>query len=328
MNMESKIFKELAAEEIHQLVERHIKPFSGLQITMLKGGLFNTTYKLTLDEPSRELVLRVGPVNRQYLLPYEQNLMKAERYVYGLLSSQHIPCPQIVACDTTKSFIDRDYMITEYIPSVPLTELAATEEEQAKLYEGIGSWTRRMHSVTSAKFGRAADVEGDGGYERWGDFLVAQAAQIGEYCLQHHVHDEETVRRVVRLLEDQSRLFDKITTPHLVHTDLWAGNVLVGTRPVTGQYEVAAIIDADRALFGDIDYEFASPWLINDAFLRGYGAYNTSGDEDHLLKMDIYRLIYSYIDAYVWKVQYDNTAEYENNKKRLHELLQSIETGM
>lgn len=321
----SKIFKELTDEEIQRIVKRHIQPYSGLQITMLKGGLFNTTYKLTLGSPSRELVLRIGPVNRQLLLPYEQDLMKAERYVYELLSSRQIPCPHIVACDTTKSFIDRDYTITEFIPSVPLTDLSAPEEDQVKLYEGIGSWTRRMHGVTGARFGRAADVEQGRGFERWGDFLTAQAAQIGEHCLQHHVHDEATVTRVVRLLEDQSRFFDQITTPHLVHTDLWAGNVLVGTDPANGRYEVAAIIDADRALFGDIDYEFASPWLINDAFLRGYGGYNLSGDESHLLKMDMYRLIYSYIDAYVWKVQYDNTAEYENNKKRLDELLQSIE---
>lgn len=328
MNIGSKIFKELTVEEIHQIVEHYFKSFSGLRITMMKGGLFNTTYKLILDSPCRELVLRVGPVNREHLLPYEQKLMSAERYVYGLLSGKRIPCPKILVCDTTQSIIERDYMITEFIPSVPLTDLNAAEEEKEKLYEEIGSLTRQMHSITTGKFGRASDVEHQGGYERWGDFLTAQAVEIGEICLQHDVHEETTVRRVIRLFEDQTWLFDNITTPHLVHTDLWAGNVLVGTSPETGQFEVAAIIDADRALFGDIDYEFASPWLINEAFLRGYGECYTSNDTAHLLKMDTYRLIYSFIDAYVWKVQYDNMAEYENNKTRADELLQSIEARL
>lgn len=32
------------------------------------------------------------------------------------------------------------------------------------------------------------------------------------------------------------------------------------------------MIDGDRALFGDIDFEFASGWMMTDAFFDGYGA--------------------------------------------------------
>ena len=328
MSSRSKIFEELSVEKINKIVEQQFGKNAGIDISPLKGGLFNTTYKLTLHSPDLELILRVGPVNEQYLLPFEQNLMNAESRVYDLLAQKHIPCPTVLLCDTSKSIINRDYMITEFIRSVPLSDKTIPEDAKAVLYEQIGEQTALIHSIIGSKFGRVSDIQRNGGFDSWGGFLLAQAIEIGEKCCEYNVFDRDTVNRIIRLYENNSWLYNNITTPRLVHADLWAGNVLVRLDNMKNKYELAAIIDADRALFGDIDFEFASPWIINESFIKGYGGNDKNNDADQQIKVDTYKLIFNFIDSFVWKVQYDNRVEYENNKLRTIELLTSLEAKL
>ena len=59
--------------------------------------------------------------------------------------------------------------------------------------------------------------------------------------------------------------------PRLVHADLWPGNILISAD--TPKPRFAAIIDADRAIWGDPDFEFSSiRWTYSeDSFWEGYG---------------------------------------------------------
>lgn len=67
--------------------------------------------------------------------------------------------------------------------------------------------------------------------------------------------------------EDNLPLLAEITTPVLVHGDLWRGNVLISE----DCEKVVAIIDGDRAVFRDPAFEFANPWITSEAFIAGYG---------------------------------------------------------
>lgn len=328
MNVNSKLYEELPVQKIYEIAQKHLGSFTNIEFSLLKGGLFNTTYKLILDSPLREFILRVGPVNRQYLLPFEQNLMNAEVEVYKLFSENQIPCPRVLVCDSTKSIVNRDYMITEYIQSVPLSDDSIPQDVKDELYEQAGRWTAQIHSITGAKFGRLSDIQQGSGYDRWDDFLRVQAMETGEKCLEFEVFDRNVVSRIIKIYEDHSKLYENITIPQLIHADLWAGNILVRLDTITNKYELAAIIDADRALFGDVDFEFASPWITNEPFLKGYGHHDKVNDTTQALKIDTYRLLFHFIDTYVWKVQYNNMVEYENNRQRTMELLISIEAGV
>jgi aminoglycoside phosphotransferase (APT) family kinase protein len=66
-----------------------------------------------------------------------------------------------------------------------------------------------------------------------------------------------------------------VTTPVLVHFDLWDGNILVESS--SAGRRISALIDAERAFWGDPLAEFVSLALFADieqdtAFLRGYRA--------------------------------------------------------
>ena len=99
----------------------------------------------------------------------------------------------------------------------------------------------------------------------------------------------------------------------MVHTDLWEGNVLVSNN--NRKWEVAAIIDVDRAIFGDKDMEFNSPWILNDDFLSGYNC-RLNNSPASIFRRNAYELLGSFMYAYVWLVQYNNVERYESAKRR------------
>ncbi|MFD0713402.1 phosphotransferase family protein [Paenibacillus sp. GCM10027626] len=325
MNLHSRIYQDLTEEMIKEIVRHHFGVSSSVEAIPLKGGLFNTTYKLIFHSSNRELVLRAGPVNRHLLLPFEHDLMSAERRVYDLLTQKGIPCPKVIVCDTTKLMIDRDYMITEYLPSTPLSDPSIPEASQTKLLEETGEWIAQMHAITGNKFGRMAPDACDGSDVDWWSFLCKHVQDVSTQCAKFDVFDEQTINRVTQLFEQNSWLYRSVNRPHLIHTDLWAGNVLVQQLEGTDRHKVAAIIDADRVIWGDTDYEFASPWMMNEHFFKGYG--EMRGDETTIrqLKLDTYRLHCSYTEAYIWQVQYATPEEFEQCKRRIFELLDTIE---
>jgi len=322
MQSQSRIFRELSKEEIHELVSLHFGTSDPIEISLLNSGLFNTTYKLDLPSLQRKLILRVGPVNREYLLNYEQNLMEAECYVYDLLSKHQIPCSVVLATDFSKKLIPRDYMITEYIDSTPLSDESIPNEAKCEIYEQVGKWTSEIHKIAGPKFGRVSDILRGEGHDNWGQFLEAHVTEVGEKSLFFGILDRSIVNRINHVFENIRDIFTSVTTPKLIHADLWAGNVLVHSNN-HANYELAAIIDVDRAIFGDTDFEFANPWMINDSFLKGYG--EKIDEPNRQLKLEAYRLIYSFIDTFVWKVQYQNEIEHNNNKLRTIEILKSLE---
>ena len=106
-------------------------------------------------------------------------------------------------------------------------------------------------------------------------------------------------------------VFDAVTRASMVHADLWEGNVLVSERE--GEWRVAALIDIDKAIFGDKELEFAFPTLLKDDFLKGYGARaDESPDAD--FRRQAYRLLQSFMYAYIWFAQFENQERYQAAK--------------
>ena len=95
-----------------------------------------------------------------------------------------------------------------------------------------------------------------------------------------------------------------VKKPVLCHGDLWDGNVLICNED--GKWKFAALIDLDRAYFGDPAFDLGNPWAINDEFLEGYGVSRDFLEEREMkLRRSISELVYFLIEAYVWKSQYN-----------------------
>ena len=317
MNTASNLYLELTEQELTAIVRKHFSPAVITEARLLSGGLFNTTYFFQLSD-GLQIVLRLGPVNRPLLMLFEDHLMQAEAHVYTLCREAGIPVSQMLAVDTDRDVVDRNFMCVCYIPSAPLSRLEPSDDLKNRLYQETGALTRKMHSITGPRYGRVSQSLTGGGYDSWKEASLAEIENWKVRAVPVGLYSPEELAAIDAVFSRHGHLLEEIQSPCLVHADLWAGNVLIA-----GDH-VAAIIDTDRAIFGDRDFEFASGWMINDAFVDGYGS-ALSTDENSVIRRELYALIYSLLDGYVWLHQYNNKENsdwcHQNAMERVQTLL-------
>ncbi len=297
----SRIARPLTGEEVRLVAERHFPGQKIARFTALKGGLFNNTVRIDFENAG-SVVLRAGPIRPDLLLPFELHLMAAEAEVDRLCAAAGVPCSEVLALDTDKTLLGRDYMVVRCIDSLPLCDPAVPAEAKPALYRQTGQLTARFHRITGPAFGRVYDVTHGNGCAAWADALLREFGELRECLLSAHVMEAAALDEIGAAFAENRALF-AVEKPALIHTDLWEGNILV--RQNAESWEVAAIIDGDRAYFGDPDYDFATPWMINPDFLAGYG--ETPADTPaRRKKLLFYRLLCCLTEAYIWPVEYQN----------------------
>lgn len=321
MNTTSNLYQELTAFEIQTIINHFTNSTLSIQSQLLSGGMFNTTYLISAQDTASKWVLRVGPINRHLLLYYEHHLMVGEAHVNTLCQQNGIPASEVLLCDTSKTLIDRDYMIVNYIESQALSELTLDQEILDSLYQQTGSYISRLHAITGSHFGRASQTVQNKGFEKWSTYLQFEVQKWREKVESTHLFTTWQLEDITRVFKAYESLLDEITTPCLVHADLWSGNVLVHHNE--DDYHVVAIIDGDRAIWGDKDFEFASQWMINDAFITGYGV-PLDMSKKAILRRKLYELVYNLSDAYICLIQYNNETNSNHNKNHALELLDEL----
>ncbi len=316
----SRIARPLTEEEVKSISAHHFPNQTIREITVLKGGLFNNTVRIDYaGYPS--VVLRAGPVRRDLLLPFEYNLMEAEAEVDRLCSQHNIPCSRLLAVDTSKKLVNRDYMLVEYIPSVSLSDSSVPQSAKSELYRQTGRYMAMLHSIGGPCFGRVAKVVSGKGFSRWSEAILDELSDIARMLRKENLMEDSLLDDISCLFAGYSPLFDQVQKPRLVHTDLWEGNVLV--QEDHGQWNVAAIIDGDRAFFGDPDYDFATPWMMTEDFIAGYGNIPIDTPE-RSIKRKLYRMLCDLTDAYVWYAEYENRENYLEKKAAVETALAEL----
>ena len=310
--------REPSEAELDGLVRRHFHT-DEYEAEPLAGGMINTSYRIRLAG-GEKYVLRIGPPDKSILLPYENHLPSAENLFYGLCRRAGLPVPRVAAfCEQEPP--ERDYMFTEYIPARALCAEGRTDEERAYLRERAGRLAAEMHAVRGDKFGRLTKIANGGGYARWSEALLAECGEWAECAERAGVFARAETERVRAVFGRFAPLLDEITEPRLVHADLWDGNVLARD---DGKEPLLWLIDGDHALFGDIDFEFASGWMMCENFLRGYGAVPPAGRAGETRKK-LYKLLFAANDAFAWQSEYLNGETSAARKKDALALLAELE---
>ena len=316
----SRIARPLTEEEVRTVSARHFPGQTIAGVHVLKGGMFNNTVRIEFTgHPS--VVLRAGPVKRGLLLPFEHHLMEAEAEIDRLCAANGIPCSRILAVDTTKTLLDRDYMLVAFIPSVSLSDPSVPQSAKPELYHQTGRYTAMLHSISGPCFGRAAKVVAGEGFSSWSEALLDELSDICFMLRKEYLMEQTVLEKITTLFAGYAPLFDQVTKPMLVHTDLWEGNILV--QKDQNYWKVAAIIDGDRAFFGDPDYDFATPWMMTGDFLAGYGKTIPDTPERHT-KLLLYRMLCDLTDAYVWYAEYENPDNYLQKKAAVETALSEL----
>ncbi len=314
--MASSLYRELTDYELNMLVSEALRA-KLISAHPLTGGLFNTTYLVETEEYGKT-ILRAGPVNRHLLMPFEHHLMEAEETVYSLCGAQGIPTSEIMIADTSKTLLDRDFMFVRYIPSHPMSETELDSQDKDRIVRDIGAATAKLHDISAPRFGRIVDMKRGGGFSRWSDALAHELHEWEKVGVPTSIFSPEEHGEIRLLFEKAAPYLDEIKKPRLVHTDFWFGNILIRTH--TERPEFAAIIDADRALWGDTDFEFSSiQWSYGEAaFWEGYGR-PLAWDDASRIRRSVYTLLNRLWNSYVYQEEYNEpeNASHEAGDARL-----------
>lgn len=244
-------------------------------IAELTEGTFNAAYALGLSD-SRSLVVKVAPVAGTPLLTYEHGLVHTESMCLQTFAGQtSVPVPKLVGAGVGATAIGRDYLLMTRVPGVSWAShtRVISADQRRVLRRQLGRYVGAMHQVTGNVFGYPAPGSSltaatwSLAYQRIIDGLLGDAERFG-VALPWPTDD---IRAVLHTAADA--LLTEVTTPVLVHFDLWEGNVFVDLESEVPQ--VTGIIDHERALWADPAADFVSLALFADItrdedFLGGY----------------------------------------------------------
>jgi aminoglycoside phosphotransferase (APT) family kinase protein len=256
-----------------------------LDFKELTEGYFNAAYYLKLND-GRAYVLKIAPPASARILRYERNIMRAEVEVMRLVgSSTSMPVPEVYVYDTSKAHLTSDYFIMAYVPGTPLHTLRAslTDAENAAIDRTLGGYLREMNALHNTTFGYYVGAQ----FATW---RTAFPAMLRGVLDDARAIGTQLPCSCDALYAGMARHFDcldAVTTPQLVHWDLWDGNIFVdeATRRING------IIDFERALWGDALMEINFLSLAHSvAFHEGYGTamLDTPNQQERRLLYNVY----------------------------------------
>jgi len=202
------------------------------------------------------------------VLRYEKDIMQAEVEVMRLVRARtDVPVPEIYAHDRSRQIIDNDFYLMAFIPGVPWHKLRKSipEDEQRAVDREAGRLTRQINSIQGSTFGYYAqpDLHLPSWREAFDAMLDGILADGMDMGVSLPLPYEELQAKVA----SSYGALAEVTRPHLVHWDLWDGNIFVDpqTRRISG------IIDFERALWGDplmeCQFGFLGP---QSAYAAGY----------------------------------------------------------
>jgi aminoglycoside phosphotransferase (APT) family kinase protein len=212
-----------------------------------------------------------------------------------------VTVPAVVAVDAADAA--GGYLVMTECPGIPWPQLAPPPagRERDELRAALGGQVARLHTITGTGFGYPSESVGPL-RENWRaaffDMVQAVLADAETFA----VTLPRPIADVLEWFDARAAALDEVTTPVLVHFDLWDGNILV--EPSSAGHRISALIDAERAFWGDPLAEFVSLALFGDIeqdtpFLRGYraGGGTVAFDQATRQRLSLYR---AYLYLIMW----------------------------
>jgi len=302
----SQLVEKVGDDQIRSIIQASLGSQTEVaECRFMDGGQFNTSYEITTRNPAQHVVLRIAPRLDRSPLRSGRDTLLAQPVIQRLLQQAGVPTAQVLTADGSRALIDRDYMIVDYIDAVPMNHPWVGAGARPQLRREVGRCVARMHGISADRFGRIMPDGAVRGSASWAEVFGEILTDTCGQSFAAGVISGGDVDAALGLYRAQRAVFDECRAPVLVHNDIWDPNILV--RQNDGHWRIAALIDADGALFAEREFEFAL-WDEADAdLLSGYGR-PLDASASAALRRAFYRLQLYLIYAWFYLVLTPNPA--------------------
>ncbi len=274
------------------------------EVVELTEGFFNVAYRIELEQGS--VILKIAPAPDVDILTYEKNIMWTEVDVMRMVKRKtKVPVPEILFYDDSRTVCDRSWFFMEFLPgrsfSSCMEELS--QEEKDTIFRQVGQYTKELNQMIGEKFGYYGQPERQG--TDWYTVFQGLLADAFDDAAKKQIAVPVPKEQMLAFLKKDKAYFLEVTTPRLVHWDIWAGNVFVQAGKVTG------IIDFERALWADELMEVGfRTYEFNEQFFKGYGKEGlTEAEKRRAMWYDLF--LFQIMRLECDYRQYDNRWAYE-----------------
>ncbi len=265
-----------ARDTLRALVAAH--GLAAVRLERIATGKFNESYFATC-RGGREVVLRIAPPDDAGFLFYERGMMAQEPGLHRLIRERTaLPVAEILAYDTSRAIVDRDFLLMERLPGRALSDLALPHGAVDRAMEQTGRCLRELYDTCQAeRYGYLGEHHCMKPADTWAEAFRVMWSKLIDDVRACGGYSAEQAARAAEAIDAHLPLFERDVPSCLLHMDVWAQNILVdrdGT--VTG------LVDWDRALWGDAEIEFAVLdycGISTEAFWRGFGRRRDSSRE-------------------------------------------------
>jgi Ser/Thr protein kinase RdoA (MazF antagonist) len=266
-------------------------------IVELGGGTFNTVLRVSTRDG--DVIVKVA--RDHILMSYEHGTMATEALHYRLAAEHGVPSvPRVLHYGQSNG---REVLVLTLCPGRPWPEVADRLDRGAHsaLRAAVGRELAALHRITGPGYGYPARPLAP----TWRLAFTGMLEAVLDDARRFEVPLPGGTDRVAAAVERVSPVLDEVTTPALVHFDLWDGNILVDRPDHGAPPRLGGLIDAERAFWGDPVAELVSLRLFGDlepdaGLLSGY--HGAGGrlvlDGSVRLRLLLYRL-YLYLIMWV-----------------------------
>lgn len=252
--------------------------------TELSGGLCSAVYLIEAD--GEKIVLKVASDSSVKVMRHEKMYVPAEAMIMKKLNDEtEIPMPKLLFYDDSCEICGVPYFFMTYLRGKPLnmTE-SVTEEQYHSVKEQLGEITRSVYELNAPYFGIPLIPESR--CESNAEFVYLLFEWLLLDAREKNIEIPEIKSdELLLLIRKHQGLLNTATSPRLIHTDTWNGNVMVENGKLTGLVDYAAVLYGDPLMSHDFHDFGDSP---DPFFLKGCGKSDFTNDEK--IRIQIYRI--------------------------------------
>ncbi len=294
-------------ETLSELVLAHIdaEPAS-LRFSPVRTGKHNDSF--WVDSNQGRFVLRIAPADDVGFLFYERLMMRQEPDLHALIREKtSLPVAEIRGYEFSRTRIDRDYLLMTALTGTPISDVPGLSPTRFKrALRQVGGYLRQLHALTAGEC-LGEEAHGYLGAHRpmapqatWAEAFRLMWNKLLDDVVACGTYAAEEAEYMRDLLERYIGHFDRPVVPRLLHMDVWSQNILIDEAG-----NVSGLVDFDRALWGDVEIEFAVLdycGISEPSFWEGYGG-QRDVSRSGMIRRQFYLLyeIQKYMPIRVWR---------------------------